>query len=488
MFGVAAFALTLNVTDPPGPGLDPDGAFYLGGAKSIAGGHGFRAPIALWSSPDTTAPIDHFPPGLSTAIAIPTAAGMPPVQGARLVNALSAFVTLTIAVWLAAAAAGPGTALALGLALLVTPALVADHLDVLSEPLFLACVMLALLAMVRDPERPLGAAVAAAVASLVRYAGLGISGAVVLWAFFQPANLATRVRRATIAALPTLILQGAWVVRARSLGGRKAIRQFAVYTRGFGTDLAQGWTTISNWLVPLDEPQRGIHPRLIAVGAIVVLAAIIAVGAMMARHAAKESIAARVLAASGLLAVCYVGLVVVSRLLADPLIPFDERLISPIMLLTELAVAVAAAAFWRFTADPTRIALLGSLAIWCAAAAGVSGNYVHCALTNGNDLAGDQWRNSSLVDWVRRHARGAPLYSDWPAAVNFYLDRPARDLPFGNTPTNMRAFADTIRARHAVILDFDVQNPEFITQDTLVKVAGLRVLATLDDGKVIVAR
>src|SRR5919201_902751 len=91
--GVAAFALVLVVTEPPGPGLDPDAASYLGAAESLARHGTLRIPLASWASPDTTSPLVHFPPGLPIVVALPVALGMPAVQGARLVNEAAAFVT-----------------------------------------------------------------------------------------------------------------------------------------------------------------------------------------------------------------------------------------------------------------------------------------------------------------------------------------------------------------------------------------------------------
>ena len=35
LLGILAFALVLAVTDPPGPGLDPDALSYMGAAESL---------------------------------------------------------------------------------------------------------------------------------------------------------------------------------------------------------------------------------------------------------------------------------------------------------------------------------------------------------------------------------------------------------------------------------------------------------------------
>ena len=182
LFGAAAFLLALFVTEPPGPGLDPDAMSYLGAAVSLVRASRYEVPASDWSSADTVAPLTHFPPGLSTAIAAPIALGASPEQGGRLVVALAALLSVATLVGTIVAAAGVAAGIVAGLVLLVTPALVEVHLSVLSEPLFLACLAaaLALMALPARP-RPLALGAGAAAAAMVRYAGISVPPAAPLW-------------------------------------------------------------------------------------------------------------------------------------------------------------------------------------------------------------------------------------------------------------------------------------------------------------------
>ena len=99
LLGAAAFVLVLAVTDPPGPGLDPDALAYMGAAQSLADHLEYRIPSAAWTSADSTAPLAHFPPGYSSLLAVPVRLGMAPVQAARLVNALAAFASSRRPLW-----------------------------------------------------------------------------------------------------------------------------------------------------------------------------------------------------------------------------------------------------------------------------------------------------------------------------------------------------------------------------------------------------
>jgi hypothetical protein len=158
LLGIAAFALVLTVTDPPGPGLDPDALSYMGAARSLVEHGTYRIPTAPWTSADSTSTLAHFPPGYSTALALPVALGMAAPQAARLVEALAASVTVTTLVFVAGAATTALAGALLGVALLATPAMATVHLSVLSEPLFLALLALTLAAMAYAPDHPLRAA------------------------------------------------------------------------------------------------------------------------------------------------------------------------------------------------------------------------------------------------------------------------------------------------------------------------------------------
>jgi hypothetical protein len=124
--GIIAFTLVLIATEPPGPGLDPDAASYLGAAVSLVRHGSYRVPVTPWTAVDTTGLLAHFPPGFPTAIAGPIAVGFSPIQGARLVIALAAFAT---AVLLALLVDGPAALMAVVLAG-VTPAITTVHLSV----------------------------------------------------------------------------------------------------------------------------------------------------------------------------------------------------------------------------------------------------------------------------------------------------------------------------------------------------------------------
>jgi hypothetical protein len=292
-----------------------------------------------------------------------------------------------------------------------------------------------------------------------------------------------------VAALPTAVLQGAWVVRSRREAGPHGIREAGVYA-GFADTLRMGGHTIIEWLVPLPYGET-IPGR--AVIAIVLLLLIAYVVAMSARAAMKqrEAPASSAERASGvafracaLLAICYVGVICASRLFADPGVPFDNRILSPFELLVSIVVAIAIAAWWRGRGVAFRAVLVAVLLGWVSLALYADYDTVSYAMSEGADFASSAWRGSPTLAWARDHAAHTPLYSNWPAAVYFHLHRAARELPEADD-TALTAFADTLRSRHAVILAFDVPSPGLADPAALERALGLREIARLGDGRIL---
>jgi hypothetical protein len=495
LLGAVAFALALAITDPVGPGLDPDALSYLGAAESVAAHGTYQIPTAKWTSADSTAPLAHFPPGYSTILALPVRLGMEPTQAARLVQATSAFIAIFTLVLLVSAATSPLAGIMLAIALFAMTSMHEVHASVLSEPLYLACMSLVLAAMVYAPDRPLRAGIPAAVGVMTRYAGASLVGAVALWAFVQPGTWMQRMRRAALAVLPAVVLQGIWVIRTRiaASAGAEEIRKFAVYGNLRPT-LAQGGATLAAWIVPdpLASTEPLAHRGAIAVAAGFALVVLMSIGvwrawrATRATHDESAHFTWRLLTASALLLVCYLGIVGVSRLFADPDIPLDERILAPALVLMTTLAAAALTIWWRGTRLViARFAVCVALLGWWFAAASTTYAEARYALDSGSDFAGEQWRHSELLDWARQHR--APLYSNWPAAVYFHLHRPARELPKEFDAATLAAFADTVRVHGGRVLLFDVEANESAPTASLLALKGLRTVARLSDGVVLSA-
>ncbi|MDQ2666928.1 MAG: glycosyltransferase family 39 protein [Gemmatimonadota bacterium] len=489
VMGMIAFVLVLTITDPPGPGLDPDALQYLGAASSMAAAGEYTVPLAPWKSADSTEPLTHFPPGYPTALALPVRMGMEPAQAARLVDASAAFISTATVVLLVSTAASPVVGALLALSLFAMTAMYTAHASVLSEPLFLACLSLTLAAMVITPDRPVRAGIPAALALMTRYAGLSIVGAIGIWALMRPGRWTERFKRATIAVAPALVLQIVWVLRTRAVAVVSDIRKIALYGKWSKT-LQQGGTTFAAWLIPDAAADHDplAHRAMLAVAAALALAGLCAIGAWHLSRAESgrernAGRASRLIKACALLLACYAALLGASRLFADPGIPFDERIFAPALLLLMIIAATTLSFWWRGTRlrNARRVVAAALLAWWCAALAATHVN-AHFAMTWGSDFAGQQWRESEVLAWGRNQGYGAPIYSNWPAAIFFYLRRPSHELPKLTEHASLKAFGDTVRAHGGHVLLFTARSEDYVANALLIKTSGLDVIEELDDG------
>jgi hypothetical protein len=189
-----------------------------------------------------------------------------------------------------------------------------------------------------------------------------------------------------------------------------------------------------------------------------------------------------VLAAIAVVLGCYAAVLVTARLLADPNVPFDDRILAPAILLLEAAVATALGVWWAGRGAAARVVAALLVAGWLAAAAWTTLDHMTYALEEGADLAGSRWRESPLVAWVRARPPGTPLFTNWPPALYFHTHRAARDVPGSLDPALVRAFGDTLRRRSGVVVGFAAPTPDYAPPDSLAARLGLRRVASFADG------
>ena len=182
--------------------------------------------------------------------------------------------------------------------------------------------------------------------------------------------------------------------------------------------------------------------------------------------------AARAAAAPVVMADCYGGVVVSARLFACPSIPLDDRILAPFVFLIAIGTVVAVADGWRYWGRTQRAVAVLLVGAWCAASGWATAQEGIYAVETGNDYADFAWSGSPLVAFVRDHAAGRALFTNYPTALYFHADRWSRVMPMAPRRDTASAFADTVLARHGLIVAFD-KSTEFVTSPA----ALLQVLA-----------
>jgi hypothetical protein len=433
---------------------------------------------------DTTETLTRFPPGLPTMLAAPIALGASPLTAARLLLALAAFATWTGLVVLISSVASLRTSILIALAALCTPAIFTLHLSVLSEPAFLAvlvAVIGGLCATARSaeiwPVVWVGLALAAGV--MLRYAGVALTLAAAWWILAvarHQFSRGERLGRVALAVGPSAVMLGAWLVRSTRLEGARGVRTLGTYG-DLGATARQGLETLVSWVVP-----TGSGGWRYPIAALVFVGAVVMGRATWPRLRAKAGF----LWLLATVAAAYAGFIVVSRLFADPNIPFDGRILSPFLLLCEITLGVVTAAWWWDRSWKARIAVASVLLLWFAFSAGVTIYWITFAREDGFDFAGIDWRESSTIAWVRDSAGGAhrTLYTNWPAAVYFQAQRLSHDLPKSLEADSLHRFRDMLTSTNGVVVGFAPVSRDFAAPDSIAALMGLRLVARFHDGAV----
>lgn len=458
----------LVLARPPGPVLEPDSMSYLGAAESLGRTGVPRVPVASWSDTDSTTFLSHFPPAFPAAIAALGAFGLSPQAGARVVEALSAGSMVGLVVSLGGGLGGWAAGVLAGVLVMVTPAIVDDHLMVISEPLFLAFLLLALTLMVRPRHRPLVAGLAAAGAGMTRYVGISVAGACVLWALAEPGPRAQRIRRAVLASLPPAVATTAWTLRAGEA------RQY-YWRPGILAVLKDGLAAAAAWLAPAVQAP--------AVGA-ALAAAVFAAGATVLYRTARLGGRARFLGAVGLLGASYVVVVVLSRMFADEGIILDWRMLSPLFVLAEVALAVALADAWRAWRWRTRAIAVAIFALWLTGATRVDFVEVRGLWSDSWGYESAEWQQSDLARWLAAEGRRHQLFSNDPPAIYFLTHRPSRGLPISADADSLWRFARALERAGGVLLGFAESFELTVPPDTLARRLGMCEVAQLDKATV----
>lgn len=440
---LALAALVLHATARFGPGVSPDSVYYLSAARSLAGGEGLTTfegrPLVDW------------PPLFPALLAAGDLVGLDPLDGARLVNAGLAGLTVLLAgLWLGRALCSGPLFLVAIVFVATAPALTRVALMAWSEPLFL-CLTFACLAatgrhLATGRRRHLAAAaVTAAAAALTRYAGLPIYLAVGLSLLLRPGW--RRGRRAGSAVLflaaagtPALL----WVVRNQRLAGEPAGERAAAATP-LASNLRGSVHQVAQWFFPSGTAATGEVPPGAYVSAFLLaalLAALVALGVRELRpgrraRPGRASVLETLPFAAFVAAYWSFSVAAASLVAMDPL---NQRLMSPVLLPLACLVFVAADRLPEaLGGGPARrrvAAVVVALVLAWPALAGALGGARALPRYRAEGIVGystRDWRRPELAAALRRLPAGAPVFSNAPDALYFLTG-----IEAGWTPSRAR--------------------------------------------------
>ncbi|MGB7211305.1 MAG: hypothetical protein WBC97_01645 [Gemmatimonadales bacterium] len=460
--GLAAMLLALWIARPPGPAIAPDSVSYLGSAVSLARHGTLRAPFSDWDDADSTSSLTDYAPGYPVALAVPIAAGVSPSTAARWIQALALGVSTTLASLLLLECEGLTGALLVLPLLLLLPALTDVHLWILSEPLFITVTVGTLAVMTRRPERPLVYGILAALGNFVRFAGVSLVGAVVLWAMTRPGTRRERLVRGSLAAAPGIALHLWWTLRGMAPAGGIG----GVATSGLTGTLREGLATTVAWLAPVSI-QSLWHLGL----AVAVAIALKLMAWRLWRSPAAPS--RTLLVATALFGGCYLGMLLIARVFVAPDLPFDSRILAPLFVVLAIAAAAVLAEGWHGRSTVWRGVTIAAVVIWCTAATAHDVDTMRQARRFGLGYESSEWQGSPIANWLRTRGAGLTIYSSDPAGTWAIVHRPIRFLPSALTPDTIVAFRTAFQARPSALISFPPELESQAPGDPLAAQLGL---------------
>lgn len=468
--------LSINAS-PLTPGMHADGVQYVAAARSFAENGEFVMPVASWRMPLTPTTLSHFPPGFPALIALPIALGVQPITAALWIVALSAGVAIAFSFLLGARIAGPRAGLLAAFLLLVTPAVIRLHLAVWSEPTYLALTLALLYVMARHPTRSGIHGILAAAGLAVRYVGIAGTAAVAVWAALHADSRTERLRRTSLAVAPSLALAAFWSLSSGVGGG--PIRRPGWYPE-IGANLAQLDDLLVDWLVP-GTLGGGIWTALLILAAVACVAGL-AMREGLWRREGSSAIGRGVFIYAG----CYGAVLLGSRVLLDPAIPFDFRLFSPVLVLATIGVGASAARLMVHRGVAVTAVVAAGIAVWVGFAWVDDRAGIRAVNANGLYYTQQVWVTSPLVRWIRENPTAfETTYSDEPELFHYFTGRHVSRLPRAAEGGDLEELREVFAETPGPVVLFNPQQPEDLTEETVTETLPVRPVIRSGEGVVL---
>ena len=282
----------------------------------------------------------------------------------------------------------------------------------------------------------------------------------------------------TAALTPTIV----WFVRNAIITGVPSEKQPAWHPPSLRV-LGQALQTIGGWLVPW-------RAATMSAGTLVVALAVVAATLRLRRSRSSTDLPIPALCA--VFAACYAAFLLAARSALDQNIPFDERLLAPLLTLSVIGLC----GLLRRTEYGGPGALAVVLVVLALA------TFVRTTVTavrfSGTTVAAytsDDWRSSELIAYVRNLPRSATLITNAPDPLWLWDERTPQILPprsslysgeaNENYSRQLRAVLAATRCRRAIVVFFyqPTRKPTRAIDPVVVHDLRLTSPTSFDDGQ-----
>lgn len=429
LLGAAGALFILLGTARFGPATSPDSACYVAAARSLLAGQG----LARYDG----SPFLHWPPAYPALLAFAGAVGMEPLVAARYVNATAFGMIVVLAGWtLRALGMARATVMVCCVATVLAIPLVHVSVYAWSEVVFILFVLAALLQLNSFGRRArlsrlVWAATFAALACLTRYVGVTViaaGGAALLGFPGKPlrVRLGYLLTYLGIAVAPLAVwLARNYLISSTLTGSRPQA------TASFLGNVSLLLNAVNVWFLPHCGPVL-LHAALTI--AIIALA-LVGVSRFTRQRREDTPVRWRILQCPffWFLIIYPTFIVAAASLIAFD--PIDNRLTAVLFVPALVMLARAVEGFRTSrggeSGNRTVRRIVGVAGFfWVAYLLTGTVFLVHLYGWKGGGFARPEWRNASIVAFLRAHRPQGELYSNWPEAVYIHAGLPAKHLGF----------------------------------------------------------
>lgn len=486
----------LLITSRWGIGLYTDSIVYVGAARSILDGDGFR----FLNDVGEFAPVVQYPPLYSYSIAALATLGLGPLEGARWISVLFfAANALLVSYIVYSATASYGASLVASFFAMSSFPMIYIHSHALTEPMFIFLIFLgfSFLALYLQGSRLwliYAAGLSIGLSCLVRYVGVAfvLTGGIIIFCLGET-KWKQRFAHTTLFFVLASSPMIAWVCRNLWVAGDAVNRTFGFHPPAL-KDLLPATDTIGYWLFPTAIVDT--TPWISRWGLVIVFVSlcwlISRVGFPRSRFIQMVSFAL----------VGYAIFLSISWSFNEQPLYLDTRTLAlPYLVVMILTVSVVtnwfraarpAAKSWRWFA-------LDCCLIVISMAQMINGVvWLRQSYDNGIGFAIDRWRNSELLNLVKNGQAPTLIYSNAPDFIYTLTGRRAAMIPrkviptksLLNSPPNqnydaeMASMREELKKRQGIVIYFDAEDRLWFlpSQSELEQELPLRVLKTATEG------
>lgn len=510
---IAAFWLYQLIT-PEGVGLTNDSADYLGGARAMLAGNGY----VRYSGDRLPRPIVQFPPLYPLAITITAQLFRLDVfDAARVVNGFAIVANLLLIIILIRTITGKTWAsLTAALMTLVSTPFLQAHVYGLSEAFASVLTFIGMIllwnTLCRENESPwlwLTIGVMMGLNGLARYAGLILTGCVVILSWINAPDRKTALHRIAQITLGFIIIFAPWTIRNRRVAESGVNRTFTFHLPS-ADRIKDGFRNVAAYFLP---EFGGFVDRLLPVWTVVIIIILLGLSGWALvraiktiksrRQPAENRISSGDKSLSGtyffvmFMLVYLAGLITVA-IFIDGSTVFDLRMLYPFFLFANLAIVSALSeAADRFPKLRKPAILIAVILV--ALLFEDSIDAIREYRKDGLGFAGSDWRESETAAAIPALKEGQLCFSNRRTYLGLMKNLPCYVLPVGFDAATQQVsetftadrqwMRDEIETGNAIAVvfgyteDLDVESSDFLYFDTLFR--DLPVTGTFQDGRII---